>query len=105
MYQYQFPRMKGLRVESNCFSRQLDKIAEELAEVRQAMNGAPEEREFDTAVELFDVIHAAESALRMVAEESSYNSEGYSPLLEKAYEAVITKNAERGYYANMEGWL
>lgn len=87
------------------FQAQLAKIEEETAEVRQAVKEPPETWELDTMIELLDVIHAAETALRMVAEESSRTGDGYTPLLDEAFERVISKNAERGYYANAEGWV
>lgn len=87
------------------FQAQLAKIEEEIAEVRQAVKEPPETREIDTMVELFDVIHACETALRMVAEEAGYCYDGYCPQLDEAFERVISKNAERGYYANAEGWV
>ena len=100
MYEYQFPRMKG----TNDFSaekdlKQVEKIAEEVEEVKQAENF------FDYLMELFDVIHACETCIRMTTAHLDKVDGNGEEMRERAYEAVIAKNAERGYYANAEGWV
>ena len=106
MYEYQFPRMRGSNDYSmERFTAQMLKVWEEASEASEAATVE------DTAMELFDVIHAAETALRMLshsqyAEEYAEDTEGGGDaLLATAYERVIAKNAERGYYPNAEGWV
>ena len=82
----QFPAFAG-KVSLN---EQLGKIRSEVDEVEDARNM------YEVVVELFDVIHATETAIRALE-----GMPGYSDvLLDKAYREVIKKNRARGYYGD-----
>lgn len=85
MWQYQFPPYVG----GNDLASQIDKIASEVEEVRDAMK---ENYMQAVIVELMDIVHAAETALRQL-ELQSYT-------LHAAKRDVIRKNLNRGYYGN-----
>ncbi len=85
---YRFPAMAGLNEWDN--AQQVEKIeeeAEEAEEAKEAYYGS--DNEIPYGVELMDVIHAAETALRM-----NFNDSEVSHL----HELVIEKNRKRGYY-------
>lgn len=86
---YRFPRYQHV---PDYFDEQLAKITGEMDEVWEAWHDATVVHDYDhLAVELFDVIHSCETALRML--EGATN-------VEQAYFDCIQKNKERGYYAN-----
>jgi len=78
-----FPRTKF--VNENTPIDQLDHLMDEINEVEGAVSAE------ETVIELFDVIHSAETLIRMM--EKCY---GMNP--EQLKEKVIQKNKERGYY-------
>lgn len=82
---YRFPAMAKLNEWDN--SKQIEKIDEEVEEVREAYYGS--DNEIAYGVELMDVIHAAETALRM-----TFNDNEVAHL----HELAIEKNRKRGYY-------
>lgn len=82
---YRFPAIKGLEEFDN--SEQLEKIGSEVEESRDAYFGAPNGVAF--GIELMDVIHAAETALRM-----NFTDEE----VENMYQLTISKNRKKGYY-------
>lgn len=86
---YRFPRYQQAPAY---FEEQLCKVTSEMDEVQEAWFDATATHEYNhLAVELFDVIHSCETALRML--------EGATDV-EQAYFDCIEKNKERGYYAN-----
>lgn len=82
---YRFPAMAGLNEWDD--AQQVEKIAEEVEEARKAYYGS--DSEIPYGVELMDVIHAAETALRM-----NFNDDEVSHL----YGLAVEKNRKRGYY-------
>lgn len=88
---YRFPEMKG--IPKRTMHDQIQKIKEELQEVEDAYNSyADGDRTRSREVlglELIDVIHATETALRIAFTDSEVDD-----LAEK----VIKKNEDRGYY-------
>ena len=87
-WEYQFPKISN----PNGLTNQLVKIETEAAEAVDAYAAC--EGDVRVAEELMDVIHAAETALRML---------GFQPLVVDAIkEGVILKNKARGYYGGAE---
>lgn len=83
-FTYQFPKI----CNPSGLTSQLVKIESEAAEAVDAYAAC--EGDLRVAEELMDVIHAAETALRML---------GIQPFVLNAVKAgVISKNEERGYY-------
>lgn len=82
---YRFPAMAKLNEWDN--ADQIMKIDEELEEARNAYFG--NDNEIPYGVELMDIIHAAETALRM-----NFTDEEVDNL----YNLAVSKNAKRGYY-------
>lgn len=82
---YRFPAMAKLDEWDN--AQQLTKIDEEVEESRNAYFG--NDNEIPYGVELMDVIHAAETALRM-----NFTDEE----VENLHSLVISKNQKKGYY-------
>ena len=82
---YRFPAMAKLNEWGN--AQQVEKIEEEAEEAKEAYYGS--DNEIPYGVELMDVIHAAETALRM-----NFNDDEVSHL----HELAIEKNRKRGYY-------
>lgn len=84
-YRYQFPPMKDMPYWS--LAEQERKMADEVAEVMQGGSVA------EKLLEAFDVIHATETYIRIIAERYTVN-------LEDSHRGVIEKNRRRGYYAD-----
>lgn len=82
---YRFPAMVGLNEWDN--AQQIEKIDEEANEAQRVYYES--DNEISYGVELMDIIHAAETALRM-----NFNDSEVSHL----HELVIEKNRKRGYY-------
>lgn len=82
---YRFPAIKGLEEFDN--SEQIEKIDSEVEEVSRAYFGELNDAAF--GIELMDVIHAAETALRM-----NFTDEE----VENMHQLTISKNKKRGYY-------
>ena len=83
-FQYQFPRIDGI----SSLMSQIVKIETEVSEAIDAL--AKNEGDLRVAEELMDVIHATETALRMLK---------FEPFVMNAVKAgVVSKNAARGYY-------
>lgn len=82
---FRFPAMAKLSEWD--MADQLTKIEEELEEVRNAYFG--NECNIATGVELMDLIHASETALRMLFTDEE---------VESLHSLAISKNAKRGYY-------
>ena len=91
MYEYQFPRVAVSYSIAN-LTRQVDKIAEEVGEVRQCTNTS------DMMTEIFDVIHACETALHMLEEHQDNGNGDGRVMLDGTHAKVIIKNRKRGYY-------
>ena len=90
-WQYQFPPCKRwVPTDSHTRMDQKLKIVEEASEVVFAP--APNGCQMFYAIELMDVIHACETALRELSDD----------LVSSAKEIVICKNSERGYYDDAE---
>ena len=87
---YRFPAMAKLAEWEN--SEQIEKIDEELTEAKNAYYGV--DGEIAYGVELMDVIHAAETALRMNFSEAE---------VEHLHQLAIEKNRKRGYYGEETG--
>lgn len=87
---YQFPCFKAKPLKGVDIHHQLEKVDVELLEVWDEVPACDPER---LATELMDVIHACETALRMIETWENFNSD-----MDKVKEAVIRKNLERGYY-------
>lgn len=87
-FQYQFPAI----AEPEPFGLQLQHVRDEATEAVQAYYEElpPEE----VAMELMDVIHAAETALRQLGMSDSE--------LASVRMGVVVKNERRGYYAPKE---
>lgn len=86
---YRFPAMAKLSEWDN--ADQLDKIREEMEEAQKAY--FDNNNEIPYGVELMDVIHAAETALRM-----NFNDDEVVHL----HELAIEKNRKRGYYSEAD---
>lgn len=84
---YRFPAMAKLSEWDN--SDQIIKIEEETDEVSRAYHG--NEGNIPYGVELMDVIHAAETALRMEFTDEE---------VEHLHALTIEKNRKRGYYGD-----
>lgn len=82
---YRFPPMKELEKWDN--SEQLDKLEEEMTEAREAYFSS--EHEIAYGIELMDIIHTAETALRINFNENE---------IEDLYGLTFEKNKKRGYY-------
>ena len=82
---FNFPVVKY--ANRNTFAEQMQHLISEIAEVATAP-GVPE-----TAVELLDVIHSAETALRILV-----SSSGVPIDLDDLRDHVIAKNRARDYY-------
>lgn len=83
-----FPRTKFASI--NTIAAQVEHVESETDEVSREFDRPPVN--FDrVAVELFDVIHSAETALHILAEQHGVD-------LAAAWTHVISKNKERGYY-------
>lgn len=80
---YQFPEITKTE---RTLSEQLEHVRREVREAEEALTKGDRE---STKEELMDVIHAAETALRMIPGGMSLHAM-------KAH--VIAKNEERGYY-------
>lgn len=88
-WRYQFPACKRwIPTDKRTRSEQALKIVEEAAEAMNMRDGY----DIAYAMELMDTIHACETALRELPES----------LLSSIKEAVVRKNAERGYYDDAE---
>jgi NTP pyrophosphatase (non-canonical NTP hydrolase) len=81
-----FPRTKF--VDSNPLVTQIQHVS---SEVHEAYNAGCDESLERTAEELFDVIHSAETALRILQERHGVD-------IEAVGRQVVDKNRERGYY-------
>lgn len=79
-------------VKQNNINQQLPKIAEELREVYAEFMGGPVNHH-NVAVELYDVIQAAETALEILKEQNGVDTA-------QAEQDMLLKNSERGYYSN-----
>lgn len=86
---YRFPPMAKLGEWDDI--DQITKIGQELDEAREACFGSSGDADY--GVELMDVIHAAETALRMVFNEAE---------VELLRQLCIEKNRKRGYYGEEE---
>ena len=96
---FQFPRTKF--VDENTFKQQLRHLKSEVREVKKAKTRR------DKIGELWDVIHSAETAIRMLMNEEQesmdkacgtpINDWGYS-VAKAEKEHVEQKNRECGYY-------
>ena len=103
-YKLQFP---PYRATSHTLAAQLAKVRGEADEADEALQ---EGRMMETAIELYDTIHACETALRLLAKrmESAYRADGMTgdapkvlalhDVFDAAYSATIEKNERRGYY-------
>lgn len=87
---YRFPAMEKLDEWDN--ADQIMKIDEEVAEAKKAY--FDNDSAIPYGVELMDVIHAAETALRMNFNDSE---------IESLHKLTIEKNRKRGYYADEQG--
>ena len=87
-FQYQFPAI----AEPEELPKQLQHVKEEAYEAIEAYLN--EESEWTLATELMDVIHAAETALRLLGMHES--------MLNGVKTNVIVKNENRGYYGGRE---
>ncbi|ABO49733.1 hypothetical protein Dred_1199 [Desulforamulus reducens MI-1] len=83
-----FPRIKF--VDVNSLAEQLDHVRSEHKEVWLAFE---DDKIGDLAMELFDLIHSCETALRILQESFGID-------LRETLLAVIDKNKKRGYYEN-----
>ena len=84
----QFPRSKF--TTTNSLNQQIKHIQSELDEVEEGYYHPPVSFEA-VAMELWDVIHSAETGLRILAEKNNVN-------VLALRDAVIEKNRARGYY-------
>lgn len=82
---YRFPAMEKLSEWDN--SDQIAKIEEEVEEASKAYYAV--DNEIPYGIELMDVIHAAETALRMNFSDSE---------IANLHSLAIEKNRKRGYY-------
>ena len=69
---------------------QIEHIEQELREVKLARN------DLALTIELFDVIHACETALDLM--DAYFERKGYPGMVDDAFFAVVDKNGIRGYY-------
>lgn len=84
---YRFPAMEKLAEWDTM--EQIAKIDEEVTEAREAYFAV--DNEIPYGVELMDIIHSCETALRMRFTESEVDS---------LYALAIEKNRKRGYYGD-----
>ena len=80
---FNYPRIKF--VDSNTFFEQLEHIESELGEIERATS------EHEQIMELLDLQHSVETAVRIVQEKHWVN-------VEECRHKVIEKNRKRGYY-------
>lgn len=85
---YRFPRAKF--VETMTVQEQVSSIAKEYGEVLDEFARPPVNYD-NVAIELFDLIHRCETALRILQEKNKVDVNG-------AREFVVQKNRIRGYY-------
>lgn len=90
---YRFPRAKF--ADTNDINKQVLHTISESREVLAEFNSLTI-RYDEIAIELLDLIHSSETALRILAERHNVN-------VELAKEYVEMKNAARGYYNKREG--
>lgn len=87
---YMFPRCKKFK---DADFAQVEKIVEEIYEIDDAMEDFMDDKNAETSeslgMEILDVIHACETLLRNIYEDSE---------VAKLRDKVIIKNEERGYY-------
>lgn len=84
---YQFPKTKFV---TNDLSDQLGHVTSEALEAMESY--ARDEAPVETAIELLDVIHSAETALRILLQQNRELD------LDDLHDHVIAKNSARGYY-------
>ena len=84
---YRFPRTRF--VDENGLAGQLLHIESEVAEFRAEVFSNPDP--FVVAIELADIIHSAETAMRILEEK-------HGICQKEVLAVVIFKNRERGYY-------
>lgn len=96
-WEWRFPEIAEKRLsavaERPSAAAQTVKVAEELVEAQEAMLDG---RSADAAVEAMDVIHAAETLLRILEDEEGVD-------LDATYRTVVFKNRMRGYYGEEDG--
>lgn len=87
---FMFPRTKF--VDENTIDEQLKHLESELEEVKEAKT----QLQINIVEELFDLIHSAETAIRIIIENS--NNVIDKEAVDFIKDCVIMKNIERGYY-------
>lgn len=87
---FMFPRTKF--VDENTIDEQLKHLESELEEVKEAKTPL----QINIVEELFDLIHSAETAIRIIIENS--NNVIDKEAVDFIKDCVIMKNIERGYY-------
>jgi len=85
---FMFPKTKF--ADENTLEEQLKHLESELEEVKKAGTY------YDMTEELFDLIHSAETALRIIRKDPDLNK-----AMDFIKEEVIMKNIERGYYTGV----
>ena len=84
-------------VKTNTIQQQMPVIAGELKEVYDEFM-APTVNYHKVAIELLDLIQAAETGLEILKEQRGVD-------LNQAEEDMLQKNEERGYYEKQSPWL
>lgn len=89
IYHPSFPRTKF--ADKNAIGLQVEHVSAEAQEANEAISWSCKSMFDDTALELMDTIHSAETALFILAEKHGVN-------LSEVKRKVIEKNQARGYY-------
>lgn len=90
-FQFQFPDATPRAQDDEYVCGDTRKQVERIGlEVCEAIDAVDEGQKREAVMELMDVIHAAETALRLLGVKAA--------ALNDAKQSVVTKNRERGYY-------
>lgn len=99
MYTFNFPSIKP-EMRPDTIRGQFSKIMSELTEAETAATPC------EQIIELFDVIHAAETALDKIVGDMQIPNWDKRTVFDSCYRYTIAKNMARGYYEDgMSEWL
>lgn len=94
LYHFNFPKIT-IGDEEFHLLEQCYKVEEEAKEVTEAFANSSKATPIELVMEVFDCIHACETLLHWVLD---YYVHGGQLMVDMCYQAVISKNSERGYY-------
>lgn len=93
-YHFNFPKITIGNEEFHLLE-QCYKVEEEAKEITEAFASGSITNPIELVTETFDCIHACETLLNWVLD---YYVHGGATMIDMCYQAVISKNSERGYY-------